>query len=259
MKNLFMFLLAGVFFTTSLFLVSCDEIISDINTTPAESAVETMNQFADIFLVVDDGIILDSTKSGMKITGADYEEAITGDFPNKLYRWDFGTEGDYQGVIYILLTDQLTNPGALATITFEDFYHNGQLIDGIQTIENLGVNSNDKQEFRCQLENGIKGDMQLQFDWVIIRNDDGGTQPQDDDIFSISEKNSASGVDKDGVAFELTIKKDVTLDISCEYIVTSGLLEILSAGDLLTADFGEGECDNIVKVGNKVMEVDIFI
>ena len=261
MKKL-IFYFASVVIMTGLFVhSSCDTDLTKIDTKPAESALEVLKTFSDIIITVDDGLLPDSAKSGMKISGKDYTETITGDFPNKQIIWDFGTEGDYQGVIMMYLTDEYINPNAVVQVSFQEFYYKGKPVDGVVTFENLGRNNEEMDEFTVELNQTKVGTNQLSAAWRLQRTVGGETPDPLDDIFTLSQvdQNEASGVTDEGVEFTLKLEKGLVLDLGCEFIITKGIFEMVFGDSFLRADFGQGECDRLVNVSNGVLKADLYL
>ncbi len=261
MKNSLRILLSFLIISTLFFTVSCDEDLSKIDTKPAESALQVLKIFSDIILLVDDGMIPDSAKSGMRITGESYTETITGDYPNKLYTWDFGPDGDYQGIIRLLLSDEYTNPGASIQVSFENFIYKGKPVQGTASVKYIGKNSHDDDEYDLGLDQVKVGDHKLSATWKLKRTENGMTPDQTDDLFTLTqpEQTPAQGMTSEGVEFTLNIIQDLVFDLSCEYIITQGIFEIKTTTTTLTADFGTGECDNLVKTSNGVIKADLFL
>ncbi len=261
MKKLFYFLSSAFAITAILASSSCDTDLTKIDTKPAESALEVLKTFSDIIITVDDGLIPDSTKSGMKMNKKDYTETITGDFPNKEIRWDFGADGDYQGVIIMYLTDEYTNPSAVVQVSFENFLYKNKPVDGVVTFENLGKNNEDMDEYTVELNQTKVGTNELSAAWKLQRTAGGETPDPSDDLITLSQvdQNVASGITDEGVSFTLKLENPLVLDLSCEFIITKGIFEMVFSDSFLKADFGQGECDRLVNVSNGVLKADLYL
>lgn len=260
MKRLFLSFTAILAISGILFMASCDEEVTKIDTKPAESALSVMVPFYDIVLLVDNGLKDDSSKAGMRIMGRDYTQTIIGDYPEKTIIWDFGTEGDYQGIIKLVLTNDYDMPSAIVDISFEDLIFDGKHVYGEIIMENLGQNDQEMVEYTMILRKAKIGNNILDATWKFQHTFD-GSDTEDYDVFTISQlgEQPAYGKSEDGDEFTLTITKGLVLDLSCEHYITSGIFELLSSnGDLLVADFGDGECDNRVNVSNGFIRADIF-
>jgi hypothetical protein len=257
------FSLTAVFvFMTVINFTSCDTDLTKIDTKPAESALEVLNVFADIILTVDDGLVPDSASSGKKLMKKNYTETITGDFPTKLLTWDFGTAGDYQGLIYILLTDEYVNPNSVVQVSFENFIYKGKPVDGLLTFENLGKTSLEQDEFTVELNEARVGSNKLSAGWKLQRTAGGETPVQSDDLITIAQidQEPATGVTDEGIEFTLTLIEGLQLDLVCEHILVKGIFEMIFGDNTtLKADFGDGACDNKVNVSNGVLKVDLYL
>lgn len=262
MKKMLFGHLAAFAFVTVFNFTACDTDLSKIDTKPAEAALEVLNVFSDIILTVDDGLVPDSASSGKKLMKKIYTETITGDFPTKLLTWDFGTEGDYQGLIYILLTDEYVNPNAVVQVSFENFVYKGKPVDGLLTFENLGKTSLEQDEFTVELNEARVGSNKLSAGWKLQRTSGGETPVQSDDVITLSQigMEPASGETDQGVTFTLTLIDPLQLDLACEHILVKGIFEmIFGDNSMLKADFGDGECDNKVNVTNGIIKADLYL
>ncbi len=247
-------------FAGTLFFTSCDLDLDDVDTKPAESALEVLKTFSDVILVVDDGLHVDTATGNKRLLGKSYEETISGEYPTQLRTWDFGDFGDLQGIINILLTDDYRNPMAVANVTFENFTYKGRKVDGMLSLENLGANDQEQDEYNVELMSARVGSNVLTAGWMLQRTEGGITPDQEDDRFTITQlQEPASGVTEEGVEFTLDIQKGLFLDLSCEFVITKGLFEMLFEGSVLRADFGQGECDGRVRVSDGKVSADIYI
>lgn len=260
MKRAFLFTVMIAVTLSVVMLQSCDTDLTKVDKKPAESALAVMSAFSNIILLVDDGMVPDSSaKGGMRIAGEEYTETITGDYPNKLYTWDFGTDGKYQGIVKLLMSDEYTNAGAIIQATFENFIYNGKAVAGVFNFENLGKNGNEQDEYNFNLDQAQVGDNILTAGWKLQRTGGGDTPPQSDDVFTVSQIDAeATGTTDDGRSYTLNITEGLVLDLTCEYIITQGIFDIVFDGNTLTANFGNGECDNLVKTSNGILSADVF-
>ena len=261
MKKIKLMLTLAIFSFIAIMNTSCDQDLTNIETKPAESAVQVMKAFSDIILLVDDGLLPDTSEgSGMRIMEKIYEETITGDYPNKLITWDFGDMGDYQGVIFILLSDEYTNPNAVANVTFENFLYKGKPVDGMVTFENLGRNPEDMDEYSFELISAKVGSNELTAGWKLQRTSGGESPDQADDIFTITQLGQmpAEGVTEEGDMFTLEIKEGLVLDLTCEFIIVKGIFELITSSDNFKADFGDGDCNNMVTVTSGSLRADFY-
>lgn len=260
MKQKSLLLSIAMLFAATFLFNACDLDSTKVETKPAESALEVLKTFADVILTVDKGLVDDTATAGKKLMGKSYEETITGEYPTQLRTWDFGNTGDYQGIIEILLTDDYKNIMAVANVTFHDFTYKGKPVHGMLTFENLGKNSEEQDEYNLELNNTRVGDNHLAAGWMLQRTQGGDTPDQSDDIFTISQiQERATGVTDEGVEFTLDIQESLMLDLSCDFILTKGIFEMLFGTSSLRADFGDGECDGKVRVSDGKFSADIYI
>jgi len=260
MKRKSLFMSFVLLFAMTLVFNGCDLDPTNVETKPAESALDVLKTFSDVILTVDNGLVDDTATAGKRLLGDSYTETTTGEYPNKVKTWDFGTTGDYQGVIIIQLTDDYKNPLAVANVTFQDFTYKGKPVDGMLTFENLGKNSEEQEEFNLELNNTRVGDNHLEAGWMLQRTEGGETPDQSDDIFTIFQiQEKATGMTDEGVAFTLDVQEALILDLACEFILTKGVFEMLFDNSMLRADFGNGDCDNKVRVSDGKISADIYI
>lgn len=161
-------------------------------------------------------------------------------------------DGNYRrGSILVSWTGRYRDQGTLISIGFENFYQNDNKVSGTKTILNNGRNSSGYLNYTITV-NG-----------QIIRSDGGvhtwtsnrtrtwvageSTLSPNDDIYEIS--GSASGKNRNGVSYTSTITTNLRVDLSCQWRIVSGVIEITPEGkSLRKVDFGSGACDRLVTV-----------
>ncbi len=182
----------------------------------------------------------------------------THDLENKIITIDFGEDGcsdrhgrSRRGKIIITYTDHLYIPGAVLTITFENFYFRGVKIDGVRVIENISESLEDNLLFDITFDGTFTWDDESvstrNAHWVVERirtpnpiNDekhvDGG----------------AFGTTKNGVEYNVEIIETIVFKRSCGpfnvFVPVQGVKEITWGDNVKTFDFGDGECDRLVTV-----------
>lgn len=149
------------------------------------------------------------------------------------------------GKIVINQTAEITAAGAVRTITFENFKIDGTQLEGTRTRTNNGKNANGHWNFTVTGEN-----MKLSFEdgatitWDKTRTSTliqgGNTLTYLDDVWSST--GSATGVNRNGTAFTMTITSPLVKRAVCRWI-SSGVIEFSSNGRTRTLDFGDGTCD----------------
>ncbi len=158
-----------------------------------------------------------------------------------------------QGTIIITYSDRRYVPGATRTITFQDFYIDDVKVEGTRTLENIQETSEDAPKFRITLVGG-----KLTFDdgTTITRDSERirtwyrADNPLDDEV---TVEGSASGTRRDGSAYEIEILEPLVYVRDCREsnqskIPVSGIKQITSGENVITIDFGDGTCDNLVDV-----------
>ena len=149
-----------------------------------------------------------------------------------------------KGKIIIDLSDTITNAGAVQTITYQNFYMDSMQIEYTASLKNLGKNSSghwviEKKSDKTVTKNGDK---------VVESNTESdewisgfGTTDKSDDVFY--ESGSGSITLNDTAKFTRTITKPLTIDRSCEFII-SGTVVLTRNSTTVTIDYGDGTCDN---------------
>ena len=159
MKNLASYLLL-----VAILLASCESSMEEVSSdydqpdmeaeAAADATLEEVNQMVEIGFEEAAG----TTRSAQSSLGECVE--VTRDDINKTVTIDFGEGcearyGDFiSGKIIVVYTDFLYVPGAMRTITFEDFYFNGISVQGIRTVTNT-TTTEEIIEFTVTMEDGL--------------------------------------------------------------------------------------------------------
>ena len=146
----------------------------------------------------------------------------------------------------------ITQSGPLDTrrwkkvVTYEDYYVNGNQIEGTHTITFSVGSGNPVWTHTVEGSRITKEDGQ-----VITREADhtrvqtrGTDTPRikTDDVYQIS--GSASGINRKGVVYSTSITEPIRIFMGCRWII-SGVKEIQVEGEsLVILDYGDGTCDN---------------
>ncbi|MDP3645138.1 MAG: hypothetical protein Q8S54_18380 [Bacteroidota bacterium] len=165
-----------------------------------------------------------------------------------------------KGKIHVSLTDFWKNKGSLKTVTFEDYYFNGNKMEGVKTILNTGLNEKGNLSFAKTVTGAsLKYPDGKSISWECKKTSElvagGSTILFADDVYSVT--GTGSGVNLDGEKYTLTITSPMIYKNGCFYPV-SGIVTIDTVGgDLQTIDYGSGECDNLPKltVGGVTSEI----
>ncbi len=185
---------------------------------------------------------------------------VTHDRENKTITIDFGEgcEGPNgrvrSGKIIITYTGFRFIPGSVFTYVLENFAIDGRQIEGTRTVENVSPTLNDNPVFHITLTGGkitfLDGtvatrEVDRMRRWVRAAN------PINDE-YHILEGSTANGVNREGLTYEVTVLETLIYKRNCRegrrFIPVAGVKEIKKGDDVITIDFGDGECDNLVTI-----------
>jgi hypothetical protein len=154
------------------------------------------------------------------------------------------------GVIRISYSGFWLRPGSKIITTLENFSIDGRQIEGTRTVTN--ITSNGAPKHQITLSGGkiifldgrvVTREVNRIRMWVRADN------PLNDE-FHILAESSASGVNRNGIEYQVTIEEDLVYKIRCRQVLTylpvSGVKVITVGDNLIVMDFGDGECDNII-------------
>lgn len=187
-------------------------------------------------------------------------------FP-KTVEVDFGTIGctDQYGVyrkgkVTAVFTDYLHNSGSHVHVTFQDYYVNGNKVEGVYDLANTSPVNSTSRSFRDTITNGkvIRTDGKV-CSWNATRysTQTGGfsSVQLDDDEYTGGGNSTGTGFN--GKPFT-AVSTNVVWKLNCKYLV-SGTVEIHSNNDpkAITVNFGTGTCDNKYNVAYDIYNVDL--
>lgn len=266
MKRSFKFLAAIIALT--FFSSSCQEDVespaqlSDVdiltveNEAVAESAFEDVDDigFESLLYFESGGRIAEDENSPIRCA------VKTHDKENKTIVVDFG-EGCIgkngrarKGKIIITYTERKFVSGAVHTMTFEDFYVDGKLIEGTRTRTNISVGTDDYLRFNIVLvngritwEDGSTVTREANWETTRIRT----PNPINDQRIRTG---SASGVTKEGLVYTVEITNAIIWKRACMAtdrikIPVEGIkVKAIEGGTTVKIDYGDGTCDNLVTI-----------
>ena len=262
--------LKGTFFSlTAVFLLmltacdSNDELVS----TEISSAITSDEAVLDSYFEDTDDVVFEANDKVAATNGRsamDDDESltrcaeITHDAGNKTITIDFGDgcEGPggkiRSGKIIITYTDRKYVPGAIWVYTLEDYTVNGIALEGTKTLTNVTGIEHDYLSFNKLFEGGkatwpdgsfATREVNKTFTWIRA------PRPVND-AFHVEGK--ASGITKDGVAYEVGIVSKLIYKRKCRragvHIAVQGLKSVVKGDEEVLIDFGDGECDNLVTI-----------
>ena len=240
-----------------LLFTSCNK--DTVNTAIDSSYAEADGQADDTYSEVD-GI----TESSLSIynLGARVEEtpdslimcAIKSiNFETKTITIDFGDGCQgfggrvRKGKIHIHYTDRFFKPGSVVTTTFDNFYLNDVKVEGTRIRTNISDLLGAIPKFHVVLTGGKLTWPDSTFstresDFTQTWNR--GISPYNDEIMV---DGSASGITRDGKEYLMNITSTLLFKRACwrfrAFIPVSGVKEIISNGNIMTIDYGDGTCD----------------
>jgi hypothetical protein len=157
-----------------------------------------------------------------------------------------------KGVVTIYMSDTITNVDAYYIVTIENMTMGQREISKTATFTNLGLNADENWVISYELsstttfekdgeEYTIVRELAGEREWL-----DGFDTPQmTDDIFLLS--GSGTITVNDVITFTKEITTPLMIDRACRFPL-SGIVEITRNDEIMTIDFGTGECDNIALV-----------
>lgn len=161
------------------------------------------------------------------------------------------------GKINVTWTGRYRETGTVITIIPENFYQNGNKVEGTKTIENKGRNTAGNLYYTVTVANAkvTKTDAKVRT-WNATRNREWiageNTAGWKDDVYLLT--GTANGINANGLIYSTNITTALRLDLNCEYRITAGVVELKPQGKLTRiVDYGNGDCDNTITVtiGNK--------
>lgn len=257
-----------IVFVVLIGLTACDEnediVPDDIDKSTVELEVLADADFDEIDDLVGIGMGLAESNPGARVAGVEdgrFECAeVTINRENKTITIDFGDgcQGPNgrvrSGKINMIYTGFRFLPGTVITTTLEEFSIDGRLIEGTRKVENVSESVAVNPKFHITLSDGMitfldgtvaTREVDRLRIWVRAVN------PINDE-YHILESSTASGLNRQGVNYEVTVLETLVYKRNCRegrrFLPVSGAKEIKKGEDLITIDFGDGECDNIITI-----------
>lgn len=181
-----------------------------------------------------------------------------GTWPNTI-TIDYGTDGCtrpdgriLKGKLIVYQTNEIRTAGAVRSITHDNFFVDDIKVEGARSWTNNGVNTDGffsytktATDMKLTYPDGLSTTWNKTRTSTLIQG--GGTPYIADDVWSTT--GTASGVNRNGVAFSATILEALIKKIGCRWI-TDGVIQFTRDGNSSTLDFGNGECDRLGTVTN---------
>lgn len=266
-----------------IFLFSCNKELKDLSPDGASTANNEIVNEAYSLDVEDlsSAAVLGAPNSGGR------EEAIhTGiDDPSKcakitievgtepnsgIITVDFGTTGCKdskghvrKGKMIITYAGKRFVPGYSVKVELVDYFINDRKVEGTRIVTSEPTSTELKPVSKIVLKDGKCTSPDGTFsthEFTHVRTWIRSSNPLED---SWTVSGSGSGVSRKGVAYTMTITKDLVFKKSCEashvFIAVSGIKVLNKGGKEITIDYGNGICNNLVSVTyngvTKVIEI----
>jgi len=271
MKNMKKKFFASILFGSLLMISACSNEedtagIEEIDEVTAEAVVDFVND--DI-----DNIVMNNIDQIGGVSGAasdsqrfrpfsDRSGCATKSHQEDAQRivMDFGDgcvgndDIERSGKIIIEYTDRRNVPGAVVTTTFEDFYVNGNKVEGTRVLTNTSGTTDAQRSFDITVSNGriiFEDGSERTFEANRTRTWS-ANRTSDEVILTIT--GSSSGTTRDGDAFSMNITTPIVFKNSCRQVgvkvAVQGVRTLSLAGEIRTIDYGDGTCDNLVTITN---------
>ena len=174
------------------------------------------------------------------------------------------------GKVSMVFTGLLLSSGTSITVTYENFEYNNYKVGGTYQISNDGKDANDFLTFTAKVIDGTLTDPEGKtikhtstsvrkfiegFDTNFWTN---GLDGINDDVWSVTE--TASGVSREGITYELSTIKDLRAEVDCKWPVSGELsLNLIEPAIESSVDFGDGNCDNkaMLQINDYVTEIEL--
>lgn len=183
---------------------------------------------------------------------------------------DFGAsnclcnDGRYRrGKILVTYTGRYFENGSVRTITFDNFHRNDNKVEGTRIVTNNGLNNAGQYSWTITANNmKITRTDGTFHSWSSTRTRTmiaGQSTPLiwSDDEYSIT--GSASGTNRNGVAYTANITTPLHRSMSCRWIDT-GVITISPTGKAeRELDYGNGNCDDeaTIRVGSRTRTINL--
>jgi hypothetical protein len=171
-----------------------------------------------------------------------------------------------KGTIKIAYTGKRFAVGAKIVTTFIDYFIAGVKVEGTHTLTNVTPSNQAFPKFNVQIVGGkltflngktVTREQNFTHEWQRAAN------PLEDKWVLLKE-GVASGTNRDGKQYLMTITKDLVYSRPCQisnkvFIAVSGEKQFVSDNKMLIINYGDGACDNkvTITINGKSTEVEI--
>lgn len=253
------------------FVSSCKKS-EDISSSDTETSIEIAqvdetitDEFSELFLITAQDVSLFDAPvtngSGKTTNGFDSPIAVntacktvtvspSGNVWPKTVTIDYGTGCDEggkvkKGKINAVFSGRFRQTGSSINISFDNFYINGDKIEGTKSAVNNGPNADGNYTFTLTINHrrihAAGGTSTLTAVKTITWVENSNTSPTDDE-FRMS--GSASATDSKGRTISHNTLAPLVKKVACPYIVSGKLQIEITGRPQIMLDFGAGDCDN---------------
>lgn len=255
MKNLLS--LSAVFTLSTLLFVSCtkEDVIEAADNSPLVASSVSIDVANELDIQTGTEISseqLTARRTGKSLTGSCGTVTIqeSANFPKTVYV-DFGTGCTANGVVRkgklkITFSNYITETNSVMTIERENYYVNGNKVEGKIEYKNTTETAGVPQWTRTVI-GGIltdtKGDVYLNSGSYTVKQTEGaGTVTITDNTYEMIQGSHTTSK-QNGGTITLTVVTPLVKKFSCDFI-SKGTLKVESTLLSGTIDYGNGDCDN---------------
>lgn len=153
---------------------------------------------------------------------------------------------DRRGELVIMYTGAYRDSGTVITITPNDYYVNDHKLEGSHVVTNEGHNAAGNIWYSVDIDGTV---IRPNGEEIVYNSDrvrewvagESSVWNIFDDVYNIT--GTAQGTNSDGSGYTMEVITPLEIQIGCGFI-KSGVLEIVPTDfDMITVDFGPGDCD----------------
>jgi hypothetical protein len=271
----------GLGLTALIFTASCTtelEPTTGINEADVEADLIAQADFEEVDDMTSNAMSFSDGGSGGRVEGNGMNDdrmkcaIVTHDHENQVITIDFGEgcEGPNgvtrSGIIIINYDGRRFIPGSSWVISFDNFYVNDRLIEGVRTVTNISESIEADPKFHILLEGGkvtwpdeTFATREVDRVRVWIRE----SNPMLDEYHILAES-TVTGTNRENLSYSCVVASDLVILRACRgekggRIPVSGVKDVTIGDATYSVDFGDGECDSIVTItsGDDIKVVDL--
>jgi len=246
--------LALAFVAMAITFTACkkNEEAEDNELATSEDMALSENQYDQVFKQVDGNATNAGLKKGYPIVTIDSvstPRSMIINFGDTNFLCD---DGNYRrGKILVTWTGKYRDNGTVITTTFDNFYQNDNKVEGTKTVTNAGRKRDGDMVFNINVQGKVTNTENQFITWNSTRTRTWiageNTKTWLDDKYTVS--GTTNGINRNGFTFNTTTTKPLTVDLSCQWRIVSGVIELTPQGKpTRTIDYGNGACDRLATV-----------